>query len=86
MAYGAVLNGQEVIKDECWIFDIVFACNMRTTLEDCEECRYKEVCDKFQMCFEMPPDLLWSKMSSNEYLLKCIYEWGEYQNEQTFKQ
>lgn len=67
-------------------FDIVFACNMRTTPEECEECRYKEVCDKFQMCFEMPPDLLWSKMSSHEYLLKCIYEWGEYQNEQTFKQ
>ena len=67
-------------------FDIVFACNMRTTPEDCEECRYKEACDKFQMCFEITPDLLWSKISSHEYLLKCIYEWGEYQNEQTFKQ
>ena len=67
-------------------FDIVFACNMRITLEGCEECRYKEVCDKFQMCFENTPDLLWSKMPSHEYLLKCIYEWEEYQNEQKDKQ
>ena len=69
--------------------DIVFACNMRTTPEECEERRYKEVCDKFQMSFEITPDLLWSKMSSQEYLLKCIYECegrGEYQNEQTVKQ
>lgn len=33
--------------------EIVFACNARTTLEECEECRYEEICDKFQMCREM---------------------------------
>ena len=40
-------------------FEIVFACNARTTLEECEECRYEEICDKFQMCFETSPDMLW---------------------------
>lgn len=57
-------------------FEIVFACNSRTT---CEECRYEEICDKFQMCFETSPDLRWSKVSSYEEFLNCIDKWGEYQ-------
>lgn len=59
--------------------EIVFACNARKTLEECEECRYEEICDKFQMCFETSPDMLWSNVKSYEYLLKCIYKWREYQ-------
>ena len=36
-------------------FDLCFDCNIRTTYEECEECRYEEVCDKFQMCFAHCP-------------------------------
>lgn len=60
-------------------FEIVFASNARTTLEESEECRYEEICDKFQMCYETSPDMLWSNETSHEDLLKCIYKWGEYQ-------
>lgn len=67
-------------------FEIVFACNARTTIEECEECRYEEICDKFQMCFETSPDVVWSKVTSHEELLDCIYKWGGYQNGQTVKQ
>ena len=60
-------------------FGIVFACNARTALEGCGECRYEEICDKFQMCFEASPDMLWSNVTSHGDLLKCIYKWGGYQ-------
>ena len=50
-------------------FDNVYACNMRTTPE---ESRYKEECEEFKMT----PDLLWSKMTSHEYHMKSINEWG----------
>lgn len=67
-------------------FEIVFACNALTTIEECEECIYKEICDKFQMCFETSPDVVWSKVTSYEELLKCVDKWGEYQNGKTVKQ
>lgn len=34
-------------------FEIVYACNAGTTPEECEECRYEEISDKFQMSREM---------------------------------
>lgn len=67
-------------------FEIVFACNARTTIEECEECRYEEICDKFQMCFETSPDMVWSKVTSHEELLNCIDKWGGYQNGKTNEQ
>lgn len=63
-------------------FEIVFACNSRTT---CEECRYEEICDKFQRCFETSPDVRWSKVSSFDDILRCVEKWRLY-NEQTVKQ
>lgn len=67
-------------------FEIVFACNARTTLEECEECRYEEVCDKFQMCFAHCPSEVWRKVSSFDDILRCVEKWREYQNEQTIEQ
>lgn len=58
-------------------FEIVFACNARTTHEECEECRYEEICDKIQMCFETFPDMQWSNVTRHEDHMKCIYKWGE---------
>lgn len=60
-------------------FEIVFACNERKPFEECEECRYEEICDKFKSCFEKSPDKEWLKVTSHEDLLKSIYKWREYQ-------
>ena len=59
--------------------EIVFACNARTIFEECEECRYEEICDKFHMCFETSPYMVWLNVTSYEDLLKCIDKWREYQ-------
>ena len=65
-------------------FDLCFACNIRTTCEECEECIHEEVCDKFQMCFAHCPSEVWRKVSSFEDILKCVEKWRLY-NEQAFK-
>ncbi len=85
MVFGVGQNGQEVIKDECWIFDIVFECN---SLRNCAECKYKEKCYvKFQRCFDNEiPCGLWMSVTCFDHLTKYINEWREYQNEQTTKQ
>lgn len=66
-------------------FDLCFVCNIRTTYEECEECRYEEVCDKFQKCFAHCPSEVWRKLSSFEDILKCVEKWRLY-NEQTIEQ
>lgn len=66
-------------------FDLCFVCNIRTTYYECEECRYEEVCDKFQMCFAHCPSEVWRKVSSFEDILKCVEKWRLY-NEQTIEQ
>ena len=65
-------------------FDLCFACNIRPTYEECEECKHEEECDKFQRCFEHCPSEVWRKVSSFEYILKCVEKWRVY-NEQTAK-
>ena len=66
-------------------FDLVFACNIRTTVEECKECRYEEVCDKFKMCFALCPSMVWSGVTSFDDILRCAEKWRVY-NEQTTKQ
>lgn len=66
-------------------FDLCFACNIRTTYEECEECGYEEVCDKFQMCFAHCPSEVWRKVSSFDDILRCVEKWREYQNGQTIE-
>lgn len=66
-------------------FDLCFGCNARTTLEECEECRYEDTCDKFQLCFETSPDNVWSRLESFDDILRCVEKWRLY-NEQTIKQ
>ena len=51
-------------------FEIVFACNARTTLEE---------------CFGYLPSEMWGAMSSFDDILRCVEKWRLY-NEQTVKQ
>lgn len=66
-------------------FDLCFTCNARTTVEECEECRYEEICDKFYMCFAHYPSDVWRKVVSFDDILRCVEKWRLY-NEQTTKQ
>lgn len=78
-------NGQEVIKDEYWIFrQCLFECNLRYY---CMNCKYREECKSFQRCFEGTiPTEVWRSVSCFEQLIHYVNEWREYQNEQTTKQ
>ena len=66
-------------------FELCFACIRRKTYEECKECGYEEVCDKFQMCFAHCPSEMWRNVLSLDDILRCIEKWREYQNEQTIE-
>ena len=70
-------------------FEIVFACNARATLEECEESRYEEICSEccseFKKCFDHKPNIMWGAMASFDDILRCVEKWRLY-NEQTVKQ
>ena len=66
-------------------FELCFACNKVTSYEECEECRYKEVCDKFQKCFAHCPSEVWRKMTSFDEIVRSVEKW-RVNNEQTVKQ
>ena len=64
-------------------FDICFECNEISP--DCEFCKYNTECRKFYECFGHVPKILWSTVTSFDYLLNYVNKWREYNNGTTVK-
>lgn len=64
-------------------FEIIFECNGR---DGCHGCDARDVCMKFQACFDTAiPCQLWRDVTNFESLIEYVNRWWEY-NEQTVKQ